>query len=116
MAVAAKKLDIAIGDLVEVGGRRYDVVSDKGGGVALEPAITQPVAEVHAEHGGRPLDEGGGTMPPAKEKPVSKQTQRSPGARAEVRDQPKQDSRGKTRKRIRKIVERHRETFDELAK
>jgi hypothetical protein len=116
MAVAAKKLDIAIGDLVEVGGRRYDVVSDHGGGVALEPAITQPITEVHAEHGGRPLDEGGDTMPPTKEKPASKQTQRSPGARAEEKDQPKPDPRGQTRKRIRKIIERHRETFDELAK
>jgi hypothetical protein len=95
MAVAPKKLDIAIGDLVEVGGRRYDVVSDKGGGVALEPAITQTVAQMDAEHGGRPLDED---------------------ARTEEKDPHKQDPRGHTRKRIRKIVERHRKTFDELAK
>lgn len=53
MAVAPKKL--SIGDLVEIDGRRYDVVSDKAGGVTLEPAITQTVAEIHAEHGGRPL-------------------------------------------------------------
>jgi hypothetical protein len=53
MAVAPKKL--SIGDLVEVDGRQYDVVPDKAGGVALEPAITQTVAEIHAEHGGRPL-------------------------------------------------------------
>jgi hypothetical protein len=32
MAVAAKKLDIKIGDLVEIEGRKYDVVSDKQGG------------------------------------------------------------------------------------
>ena len=31
MAVAAKKL--SIGDLVEIDGRQYDVVSDKAGGV-----------------------------------------------------------------------------------
>jgi hypothetical protein len=53
MAVAPKKL--SIGDLVEIDGRRYDVVPDKAGGVTLEPAITQTVAEIHAEHGGRPL-------------------------------------------------------------
>jgi hypothetical protein len=53
MAVAPKKL--SIGDLVEIDGRRYDVVSDKAGGVTLEPAITQTVAEIHAQHGGRPL-------------------------------------------------------------
>ena len=55
MAVEVKKLDVRIGDVVEIDGRRYDVVSDKGGGVALEPAITRTVAEIHAEHGGRPL-------------------------------------------------------------
>ncbi|HEX4344684.1 MAG TPA: hypothetical protein VHZ31_03890 [Solirubrobacteraceae bacterium] len=55
MAVAVKKLDVALGDLVEIGGRRYDVVPDKQGGVALEPAITGSVADIHREHGGRPL-------------------------------------------------------------
>ncbi len=55
MAVVAKKLDVNIGDVVEIAGRRYDVVSDKEGGVALEPAITKTVAELHAEHGERPL-------------------------------------------------------------
>ena len=29
MAVAAKKLDVKLGDLVEIDGRRYDVVPDK---------------------------------------------------------------------------------------
>jgi hypothetical protein len=57
MAVAAEKLDGRIGDLVESGGGRYDVVSDKAGGVALEPAITKTVAELRAERGGRPLTE-----------------------------------------------------------
>jgi len=55
MAVSAKRLDVQIGDLVEIGGRRYDVVSDKHGGVALEPAITSSVADAHAEIGGRPM-------------------------------------------------------------
>jgi hypothetical protein len=53
MAVAPKKL--SIGDVVEIDGRKYDVVPDKAGGVTLEPAITQTVAEIHADHGGRPL-------------------------------------------------------------
>jgi hypothetical protein len=53
--VAAKRLDIEIGALVEIGGRRYDVVSDRAGGGALEPAITKTVEQLHAEHGGRPL-------------------------------------------------------------
>jgi len=55
MAVAVKKLDVSLGDVVEIDGRRYDVESDKAGGVTLEPAITQTVAEIHAEHGGRAL-------------------------------------------------------------
>jgi hypothetical protein len=55
MALTTKKLDVKIGDLVEIDGRKYDVVSDKHGGVALEPAITKTVAEIHAEHGERQL-------------------------------------------------------------
>ena len=55
MAVTAKKLDVSIGDVVEIAGRRYDVVSDKEGGVALEPAITKSAAEIVDEHGLRPL-------------------------------------------------------------
>ncbi len=50
-----RRLEVELGDAVEIGGRRYDVVSDKVGGVTLEPAITKTVAEIHAEHGGRPL-------------------------------------------------------------
>jgi hypothetical protein len=55
MAVGAKKLDVKIGDLVEIEGRKYDVVLDKHGDVALEPAITQTVAEIHAAQGERQL-------------------------------------------------------------
>ncbi len=50
MAVAAKRLDISVGDLVEIDGRAYDVVSDKAGGVTLEPAITVFSAELHERH------------------------------------------------------------------
>lgn len=55
MAVVAKKLDVELGDVVEIAGRRYDVVPDKQGGVALEPAITRTVADLDREYGGRPL-------------------------------------------------------------
>ncbi|MGA2925984.1 MAG: hypothetical protein ABSG43_08310 [Solirubrobacteraceae bacterium] len=55
LAVAAKKLDVKIGDVVEIESRRYDVVLDKQGGVTLEPAITMTVADIRAEQGGRPL-------------------------------------------------------------
>lgn len=46
MALATKKLDVHIGDVVEIDGRRYDLVSDKHGGVTLEPAITRTVDEI----------------------------------------------------------------------
>jgi hypothetical protein len=36
---------------VDIEGRRYDAVSDKQGGVALEPAITLTAGEPFAEHG-----------------------------------------------------------------
>ncbi len=51
MAVAPKKLNV--GDVVEVDGRKYDVVPDKAGGVTLEPAITKTVDEIDAGRGGR---------------------------------------------------------------
>lgn len=38
-----------------IAGRRYDVVSDKEGGVTLEPAITMTVDEIRDEQGGRAL-------------------------------------------------------------
>jgi len=55
MAVAAKKLDI--GDLVEIDGRRYEVIPDKVGGLTLEPAITVTAAELDRRHGTRPATE-----------------------------------------------------------
>ncbi|MDQ3720015.1 MAG: hypothetical protein M3350_04425 [Actinomycetota bacterium] len=53
MAVALKKLDLHEGDLVEIEGRRYDVVPDKQGGLTLEPAITIGVEELRRSHGER---------------------------------------------------------------
>lgn len=55
MAVSAKKLDVTVGDVVEIDDRRYDVVSDKRGGVALEPAITKTAAEILEEQGLKPM-------------------------------------------------------------
>jgi hypothetical protein len=57
MAVAVKRLDVNLGDVVEIDGRRYDVVSDKAGGVALEPAITVFCDELHERHGTRPISQ-----------------------------------------------------------
>lgn len=56
MATAVKKLDLTIGELVEVGGRRYEVVPDRQGGLTLEPPIT-PVSELYAERGWAPASE-----------------------------------------------------------
>lgn len=50
MASAVKKLDLDVGELIEVAGRRYEVVPDREGGLILEQAIT-PVSELHAERG-----------------------------------------------------------------
>ena len=58
MAVAAKKLDVHVGDLVEIDGRRYEIVPDKQGGLTLEPAITVTAGE---------LDRRGGTRPATQE-------------------------------------------------
>lgn len=46
MAAEVKKLDVLVGDVVEIDARRYDVVSDSSSAVALEPVITQSVAEI----------------------------------------------------------------------
>jgi hypothetical protein len=54
MATAVKKLDLHIGELVEIEGRRYEVVpAADGDGLALEPPIT-PMAELDAARGTRP--------------------------------------------------------------
>jgi hypothetical protein len=53
MATAAKRLDVKVGELVEIAGRRYEIVSDREGGVTIEPSIT-PVREMHAQRGTKP--------------------------------------------------------------
>jgi hypothetical protein len=53
MATAVKRLDLAVGEVVEIGGRRYEVVPDREGGVTIEPPIT-PVAELDAQRGTKP--------------------------------------------------------------
>jgi hypothetical protein len=57
-------------------------------------------------------------MSSMKEKPVSTKHAKTPRREAKAPDGQRKDAepRRDTRKRIRKIVERHRETFDELAK
>lgn len=50
MATAVKKLDLHVGELIEVAGRRYEVVPDREGSLILEPAIT-PMAELDAHWG-----------------------------------------------------------------
>lgn len=50
VAVAPKKLDVHVGDLVEIDGRRYELVPDKQGGIALEPAVGVTVAELDRRH------------------------------------------------------------------
>jgi hypothetical protein len=53
MATAVKKLDLHVGELVEIDGRRYEVVpAREGDGLTLEPPIT-PISELYAERGMR---------------------------------------------------------------
>ena len=53
MATAVKKLDLEVGEVIEVAGRRYEVVPDRQGSLILEPAIT-PIAELDARRGTKP--------------------------------------------------------------
>lgn len=54
MATAVKKLDLHVGELVEIEGRRYEVVPEKDGpGLTLEPPIT-PMAELDRRRGTKP--------------------------------------------------------------
>jgi hypothetical protein len=57
-------------------------------------------------------------MSPMKEKPVSTKHAKPPRGDAPNKDGKRKDAepRSDARQRLRKIVERHRETFDELAK
>ncbi len=53
MATVVKRLDLTVGELVEIAGRRYEVVPDREGGVTIEPPIT-PAPLLHARRGTRP--------------------------------------------------------------
>jgi hypothetical protein len=54
MATVIKKLDLHVGELVEIDGRRYEVVPARDGdGLTLEPPIT-PISELYAERGMKP--------------------------------------------------------------
>lgn len=44
---------MTVGELVEIAGRRYEVVPDREGGVTIEPPIT-PATELHAQRGTKP--------------------------------------------------------------
>jgi hypothetical protein len=48
-----KKLDLKVGEFVEIDGRRYEVVPDRAGGVTIEPPIT-PVSGLDARRGTKP--------------------------------------------------------------
>lgn len=57
MATAVKKLDLHVGEMVEIDGRRYEVVpAREGDGLTLEPPIT-PVSELYAERGWAPASQ-----------------------------------------------------------
>lgn len=49
-----RQLDLTLGDLVEIAGRRYEVVPDRMGGVTLEPPI-RLMAELEKRWGTRPV-------------------------------------------------------------
>jgi len=54
MATAVKKLDLHVGELVEIEGRRYEVVPARDGdGLTIEPPIT-PISELYAKRGMSP--------------------------------------------------------------
>lgn len=53
MATVVKKIELEIGEIVEVGDRRYEVVPDRQGGLTLEPPIT-PVSELEEKWGTKP--------------------------------------------------------------
>lgn len=55
------------------------------------------------------------TLSRMKEKPVSPQMKQAPDLAAKGEEKPQKDPRRETRKRIREIAERHRETLDYLA-
>jgi hypothetical protein len=56
VASVARKLDLKIGEQVEIAGRLYEVVPDREGGLTIEPPIT-PMSELHAERGTKPASD-----------------------------------------------------------
>jgi hypothetical protein len=57
MATAVKKLDLHVGELVEIDGRRYEVVPARDGdGLTIERPIT-PMAELDRRRGAEPASE-----------------------------------------------------------
>ncbi len=40
MATAARKVELTVGEVIEVDGKRYEVVTDRNGDLTLEPPIT----------------------------------------------------------------------------
>jgi hypothetical protein len=56
MATVVKRLDLAVGEIVEIAGRRYEVVPDREGGVTIEPPITS-AEQLHAGRGTKPASE-----------------------------------------------------------
>lgn len=54
MATAARKLDLHVGELVEIEGRRYEVVPARDGdGLTIEPPVS-PASELCAVRGWEP--------------------------------------------------------------
>jgi hypothetical protein len=54
--VATTAKNLHVGELIEVEGRRYEIVPDKEGALILEPAIT-PMAELDRRRGAKPASE-----------------------------------------------------------
>jgi hypothetical protein len=53
VATAVKRLDLTVGEFVEIAGRCYEVVPDREGGVTIKPPIT-PAAQLHVRRGTKP--------------------------------------------------------------
>lgn len=58
MAGGVKRLDVNVGDLLEIDGRRYAVVPGDAGGVAIEQTVAVRSADLHQRHGTRPISRG----------------------------------------------------------
>jgi hypothetical protein len=58
MAAVTKRLGVKVGDWVEIEGRRYELVPQDAGGVALEPRLAVLSSELHQRHGTRPISRG----------------------------------------------------------